>query len=68
MDVRHIRPLSLPPCPRRNRYIPMKLPLMREAGVKNLRKVQTFSGSGYSTPKVSTVTFFITCGVRGLSL
>ena len=25
-------------------------------------------GSGYSTPKVSTVTFFITCGVRGLSL
>ena len=29
---------------------------------------QHFSGSGYSTPKVSTVTFFITCGVRGLSL
>ena len=29
---------------------------------------QHFSGSGYSTPKVSTVTFFITWGVRGLSL
>ena len=29
---------------------------------------QHFSGSGYSTPKVSTVTFFMTCGIRGLSL
>ena len=29
---------------------------------------QHFSGSGYSTPKVSTVTFFMTWGVRGLSL
>ena len=29
---------------------------------------QHFSGSGYSTPKVSTVTFFITWGIRGLSL
>ena len=28
----------------------------------------TFSGSGYSTPKVSTVTFFMTWGIRGLSL
>ena len=35
--------------------------------VKN-NKSQHFSGSGYSTPKVSTVTFFITWGVRGLSL
>ncbi len=26
------------------------------------------TGSGYSTPKVSTVTFFMTCGVLGLSL
>ena len=27
----------------------------------------SFSGSGYSTPKVSTVTVFMTCGVLGLS-
>ena len=27
-----------------------------------------FSGSGYVTPKVSTVTFFITCGSNGRSL
>ena len=28
----------------------------------------SLTGSGYSTPKVSTVTFFMTWGVRGLSL
>ena len=30
--------------------------------------IQTFFGSGYSTPKQSTVTFFMTCGVWGRSL
>ncbi len=30
-------------------------------------QIYDFFGSGYSTPKVSTVTFFITCGVLGLS-
>ena len=33
----------------------------------SLQANQHFSGSGYSTPKVSTVTFFITWGIRGLS-
>ena len=28
----------------------------------------SLTGSGYSTPKVSTVTFFMTWGMRGLSL
>ena len=31
----------------------------RRYGRRLLRKNQTFSGSGYSTPKVSTVTFFM---------
>ena len=35
---------------------------------KNKKLNQHFSGSGYSTPKVSTVTFFMTWGVRGRSL
>ena len=29
---------------------------------------QHLTGSGYSTPKVSTVTVFMTWGIRGLSL
>ena len=35
---------------------------------KRIGRAYSLTGSGYSTPKVSTVTFFITCGVRGLSL
>ena len=32
------------------------------------RRIYSLTGSGYSEPKVSTVTFFMTWGIRGLSL
>ena len=93
-DGRRIRPLFLPPRPRRNQYTPSSLPSAALHGVWERRGAncpplwvtaafapatadaaagallpwnQTFSGSGYSTPKVSTLTFFITWGMRGLS-
>jgi len=89
MDGRRIRPLFLPPHPRRNQYIPV-FALRRRAAAqskdgepgarllsgaaeepRSSRRpghLYAFCGSGYSTPKVSTVTFFIRCGVRGRSL
>ncbi len=80
MDGRRIRPLFLPPHPRRNQCIPGsergadarrrsdQIRKAREAvrrfGPEKARSSRKLSyalvGSGYSTPKVSTVTFFIT--------
>ena len=81
MDAGRIRPLFLPPHPRRNRYIPIftggpglrSEPDVRTGSRSPFRAPgsltliypkkfpsQQVSGSGYSTPCVSTVTFFMT--------
>ncbi len=62
MDDRRIRTLFLPLRPRRNQYAPIY------AARGGRQYAQSFSGAGYSTPKVSTVTFFMTCFCTGLSL
>ena len=55
MDVRRIRTLFQIPHPRRNRYTPVYSPRKCGDGM-----TYALMGSGYSTPKVSTVTFFMT--------
>ncbi len=82
MAVRHRRPLIPPRYPRRNRYAPVSIcaaqgtrisrnrpsSASRRTGGILSQNYLAFCGAGYSTPKVSTVTFLMASLVSGLSL
>ena len=82
METRRLRPLILPPHPRRNRYSPVwdggegMLPAGANAVKKLINAVKcenylrkgsaSFSGSGYVSPWVSTVTLAMIWSFLGL--